>query len=61
MTISFTLEQLALLNGQVARGGFSTIGDAARQMIDERIAEREAEAQDDLVWTKPQADEALVA
>jgi antitoxin ParD1/3/4 len=61
MTITLTPEQQALLSNYVARGDFSSIEEAARQLIDERIAERAAEEGDDLAWAKPYVDEACVA
>jgi antitoxin ParD1/3/4 len=61
MTITLTPEQQAWLQAYVARGDFPSIEDAARQLIDERLAERSAEEQDDLSWAKPYVDEALAA
>jgi antitoxin ParD1/3/4 len=48
MLISLTPEQLAKLVAYVARGDFGSIEEAARRLIDERIAERAAEESDDL-------------
>lgn len=59
MLISLTPEQQAWLAAQVERGEFRSIDEAARQLIDERIAERMAEAGDGLAWAKPYVDEAL--
>jgi antitoxin ParD1/3/4 len=59
MTISLTPEQQAWINAHVARGDFASAEEAARQLIDERIAERALEEQDDLAWAKPHVDEAL--
>jgi antitoxin ParD1/3/4 len=59
MTITLTLEQEAWLKAHVAHGDFSSIEEAARQLIDERIAERATEESDDLAWAKPCVDEAL--
>lgn len=59
MTISLTPEQQAWLNAHVARGDFSSVEEAVRQLLDERIAERAAEESDDLAWAKPYVDEAL--
>ena len=59
MSITLTPEQEAWLNAHVARGDFASVEDAARQLIDERIAERAAEEGDDLAWAKPSVDEAL--
>jgi antitoxin ParD1/3/4 len=61
MTITLTPEQEALLSTLIARGDFSSIEEAARQLIDERIAERAAEEGDDLAWAKPYVDEARAA
>ena len=61
MTITLTPEQQALLSAYVARGDFSSIEEAALQLIDERIAERAAEEGDDLAWAKPYVDEARAA
>ena len=59
MSISLTPEQQASLAALVERGEFGSIEEAARQLIDERIAERMAEESDDLAWAKPYVDEAL--
>ena len=59
MMISLTPEQQAWLDAHVARGDFSSVEEAARQLIDERIAGRAAEESDDLGWAKPYVDEAL--
>jgi|HubBroStandDraft_6_1064221.scaffolds.fasta_scaffold409490_2 antitoxin ParD1/3/4 len=61
MTITLTPEQQALLSNYVARGDFPSIEEAARQLIDERIAERAVEEGDDLAWAKPYVDEARAA
>lgn len=61
MQIALTPEQHAWLAALVERGEFPSIDEAARQLIDERIAERIAEANDDLAWAKPYVDEALAA
>ena len=59
MTIALTLEQEAWLKAHVARGDFSSIEEAARQLIDETIAARVTGESDDLAWAKPSVDEAL--
>jgi antitoxin ParD1/3/4 len=59
MTISLTPGQQAWINVRVARGDFASAEEAARQLIDERIAERTLEDRDDLGWAKPYVDEAL--
>lgn len=63
MTISLSLtpEQQAWLKARVASGDFASVEEAARQLIGERIAEREAEEGDDLIWAKPYVDEALAS
>jgi antitoxin ParD1/3/4 len=61
MTITLTPEQQARLEAYVARGDFPSIEDAARQLIEERLAERAIEEEDDLAWAKPYVDEALAA
>lgn len=58
MSISLTSEQKAWLTARVERGEFPSIDEAARRLIDERIAERMIE-EDDLAWAKPYVDEAL--
>jgi len=59
MDITLTPEQEAWLQARVASGDFASVEDAARQLIDERIAERAVEENDDLAWAKPYVDEAL--
>jgi antitoxin ParD1/3/4 len=61
MAINLTPEQEAWLRAHVACGDFPSVEEAARQLIDERIAERDLEEADDLAWAKPQVDEALAA
>lgn len=60
MSISLTIEQQVWLEARVKRGEFASVDEAARQLIDERIAERAIE-EDDLAWAKPYVDEALAA
>jgi antitoxin ParD1/3/4 len=60
MSISITPEQQAWLAAHVERGEFASVDEAARQLINERIAERMIE-EDDLAWAKPLVDEALAA
>jgi len=61
MTITLTREQQEWLAAHVARGDFASIEDAARSLIDERIAERELAESDDMAWAKPYIDEGLAA
>ena len=60
MPITLTPEQEDWCKAHVARGDFASVEEAARQLIDERIAERELE-NDDLSWAKPLVDEGLAA
>ncbi len=60
MLITLTPDQEAWLQAHVAAGDFASIEEAARQLLDERICEREIE-DDDLAWTKPLVDEGLAA
>lgn len=60
MTITLNPNQEAWLQTHVASGVFTSVEAAARQLIDERIAERDLEA-DDLAWAKPYVDEGLAA
>jgi antitoxin ParD1/3/4 len=61
MAITLRPEQVAQLQTLVTRGEYASIEDAARQLIDERLAERSIEESDDLSWAKPYVDEALAA
>jgi antitoxin ParD1/3/4 len=61
MAITLTPEQEAWFNAHVARGDFASVEEAALQLIDERIAERAAEENDDLAWAKPFVEEARAA
>jgi antitoxin ParD1/3/4 len=61
MSITLTPEQETWIKARVATGDFASVEDAARQLIDERIAERTAEEADDLAWAKPYVDEARAA
>jgi antitoxin ParD1/3/4 len=58
MAITLTPEQEAWCKTHVAAGDFASVEEAARQLIDERIAERATEEGDDLAWAKPYVDEA---
>lgn len=60
MAITLTPDQEAWLKAHVATGDFPSIEEAARQLIDERIVERELE-KDDLAWAKPLVEESLAA
>ena len=59
MTITLNPEQEAWLETRVGSGDFAPVEAAARQLIDERFAERALEEGDDLAWARPYVDEAL--
>jgi len=61
MSIALTREQEAWLKARVERGDFASIEDAARQLLDERIAERLVEEGDDFAWAKAYVEEARAA
>jgi antitoxin ParD1/3/4 len=61
MVITLTREQESWLGARVAMGDFPTIEEAARRLIDERIAELGEFADDDFAWAKPYVDEAREA
>ena len=56
MIITLRPEQEARLNALVASGDFASVEEAARQLIDDRMAE--LAGNDDLAWAKPLVDEA---
>ena len=60
MTITLKPEQEAWLKAHVAAGEFASVEEAARLLIDERIADREFD-NDDLSWAKPFVDDGLAA
>ncbi len=60
MAITLAPDQEAWLKAHVATGDFPSLEEAARQLIDERIVERELE-KDDLAWAKPLVEEGLAA
>lgn len=62
MSITLTPEQEAWIKAHIATGDFASIEEAARQLIDDRIAELAAEDdEDDMAWAKPLVDEARAA
>jgi antitoxin ParD1/3/4 len=62
MSITLTPEQEAWIKAHIATGDFASIEEAARQLIDDRIAELAAEDdEDDMAWAKPLVDEARTA
>ena len=59
MPITLTPDQEAWIQAHVATGDFPSIEEAARQLIDDRIAELAVDDDDDMAWAKPLVDEAL--
>jgi antitoxin ParD1/3/4 len=57
ITLTLTPGQEAWLQAHVAAGDFASVEEAARCLIDERIAEYELE-RDDLEWVRPLIEEA---
>jgi len=57
MLITLTPEQEARIQAHVATSDFTSVEEAARQLIDERIAELSAD-DDDMEWAKPMLEEA---
>jgi antitoxin ParD1/3/4 len=58
MPITLTPEQEAWIEANVASGDFASIEEAARQLIDDRIAELSVNDDDDMEWAKPLVEEA---
>ncbi len=61
MSITLTPEQETWIKAHVASGDFASVEEAARQLIDDRIAELahdEGDEPDDMAWAKPLVDEA---
>jgi antitoxin ParD1/3/4 len=58
MPITLTPEQEAWIQAHIASGDFASIEEAARQLIDDRIAELAAVDDDDMEWAKPLLEEA---
>ena len=61
MSITLTPEQETWIKAHVATGDFASVEEAARQLIDDRIAELandEDGEHDDMEWAKPYVDEA---
>jgi antitoxin ParD1/3/4 len=61
MLIALTAEQEAWIRAQVETGAYASIEEAARRLIDDRIAELAGDASDDLAWAKPYVEEARAA
>jgi antitoxin ParD1/3/4 len=61
MSITLTPRQEEWLRGRVASGAFTSIEEAARQLIDDRIAQIVLIENDDMAWAKPFVDEARAA
>ncbi len=61
MSITLTPEQETWIKAHVATGDFASVEEAARQLIDDRIAELahdEGDEPDDMAWAKPLVEEA---
>jgi antitoxin ParD1/3/4 len=58
MPITLTPEQEAWIQAHIASGDFASMEEAARQLIDDRIAELAAVDDDDMEWAKPLLEEA---
>jgi antitoxin ParD1/3/4 len=64
MSITLTPEQETWIKAHVATGDFASVEEAARQLIDDRIAELahdEGDEHDDMAWAKSLVDEARAA
>jgi antitoxin ParD1/3/4 len=64
MSITLTPEQETWIKTHVPTGDFASVEEAARQSIDDRIAELANYADnehDDMAWAKPLVDEGLAA
>ena len=64
MSITLTPEQETWIRAHVATGDFASVEEAARQLIDDRIAELandEGDERDDMAWARPLVDEARAA
>jgi antitoxin ParD1/3/4 len=61
MTITLTPSQEEWIRDRVSKGAFASVEDAARQLIDDRIAEIRLLENDDMDWAKPFVDEAREA
>lgn len=59
MTIILDPELEARIKTRVASGDFTSVEEAARQLIDEALVERALEENDDMAWAKPYVEEAL--
>jgi antitoxin ParD1/3/4 len=61
MSITLTSDQEARLSALVISGHFASIEEAARALLDERLAELGRIDDDDMAWAKPLVDEARAA
>ena len=61
MSITLTPAQEAWIKAHVAQGHFASVEAAARQLIDDRIAELGQDDYDDMAWAKPLVEEARAA
>ncbi len=58
MPVILTPQLEEWIAARVAEGEFDSIEDGVRQLLEERVADRETEA-DDFAWAKPLVDEGL--
>lgn len=61
MSITLTPRQEEWFRARVASGTFVSVEEAARQFIDDRIAQIVLIENDDMAWAKPLVDEARAA
>ena len=61
MTITLTPDQERWLLAQVSAGDFSSVEEAVRWLIDERMAWKDRAEIDDMAWVGPLVEEGLLA
>ena len=59
MAITLNPDQEARILERVANGDFSSVEEAARQLVDEALIGRALAENDDMAWAKPHVEEAL--
>jgi antitoxin ParD1/3/4 len=60
MTIHLTVDQEAWIQEHIEAGEFSSVEEAVRVLLDERIAQRDLE-DDDMEWAIPLIEEGLAS
>lgn len=60
MTIHLTVDQEAWIQEHIEAGEFSSVEEAVRVLLDERIAQRDLE-EDDMEWAIPLIEEGLAS